>query len=86
MADINSTIEFLTPYFTTVEDVIGIASLFVGGIFGIYLVALIVRFIFLKKVFNSYSDIKESLSRLETKIDSLSKEKGTKNRKVYKGK
>jgi len=47
MASFSEALAFLTPYFSTVEDVIGTISLFVGGIFGIYVIALIMRFIFL---------------------------------------
>jgi|TARA_B100000315_G_C14204808_1_gene419309 hypothetical protein len=71
MADLNATVQFLTPYYSTVEQVVGTISLFVGGIFGIYLIALVVRFVFLKKILDVHRGIKADILRLEGKIDKL---------------
>ena len=79
MADLQQTLQFLTPYFSTVEEVIGALSLFVGGIFGIYLIAIIIRFIFLRKVFKSYKQIEDHLARLEKKMDALAKKRPKKS-------
>lgn len=75
MVDLNTTISFLNPYFSTVEQVVGTISLLVGGLFGIYLITLIIRLIFLKKTFDIHKEIKIQLNRLEEKIDKLSKKK-----------
>ena len=75
MVDLNTTISFLNPYFSTVEQVVGTISLLVGGLFGIYLIALIVRLVFLKKIFDIHREIKKDMMRLEDKIDKLGKRK-----------
>jgi len=72
MADLNATISFLTPYYSTVEQIIGTISLFVGGIFGIYLIILVIRLIYLKKTFEFQKRVKNDMARLEKKIDALS--------------
>ena len=76
MADLNATIAFLTPYYSTVEQLIGTISLLVGGIFGIYVIILAIRLIYLKKTFDFYKQIKNDMARLEQKIDNLGKKKG----------
>lgn len=75
MVDLNSTISFLGPYYSTIEQVVGTISLFVGGIFGIYLITLIVRVVFFRKIYKSFEEIKLSIKRLENKIDKLGKKK-----------
>jgi len=75
MVDLNSTVSFLTPYYSTVEQIIGTISLLVGGIFGIYLIILVIRLIYLKKTFDFYKEIKADMARLEKKIDGISRKK-----------
>ena len=75
MVDINATAAFLSPYYSTIEQVVGTISLFVGGIFGIYLITLIVRVVFFRKIYKSFEEIKLSIKRLENKIDKLGKKK-----------
>ena len=75
MADLNATISFLTPYYSTVEQVIGTVSVLVGGIFGIYLISLVIRLVYLKKTFGFQKQIKADMARLESKIDKLSNKK-----------
>ncbi|MBL7055927.1 hypothetical protein ISS07_03375 [Candidatus Woesearchaeota archaeon] len=73
MAGLNETITFLSPYFSTVEQVIGTISLFVGGIFGIYLITLVVRIVFFKKLHDDLKGMKTSIERIEKKVDGLKK-------------
>ena len=75
MVDLNATVSFLAPYYSTVEQIIGTISLLVGGIFGIYLVILVIRLIYLKKTFDFYKEIKADMARLEQKIDDIAKKK-----------
>ena len=75
MVDLNSTVSFLTPYYSTVEQIIGTISLLVGGIFGIYLIILVIRLIYLKKTFDFYKEIKADMARLEKKIDGIAGKK-----------
>ena len=75
MVDLNATTAFLAPYYSTVEQVIGTISLLVGGIFGIYLVILVIRLIYLKKTFDFYKEVKADMARLEQKIDDIAKKK-----------
>lgn len=75
MADLNATIAFLAPYYSTVEQLIGTISLLVGGIFGIYVIILAIRLIYLKKTFDFYKQIKNDMARLEQKIDDIAKKK-----------
>ena len=75
MVELNSTVSFLSPYYSTVEQIIGTISLFVGGIFGIYLITLIVRLVFFKKVLNMFKELKIQMDLLNKKIDNLGKKK-----------
>jgi len=75
MADLNATIPLLGPVSSTVKQVLSIVSLLVGGIFGIYVITLIVRLVFFKKIYNAYKEIKISMERMENKIDKLAKKK-----------
>ena len=75
MVDLNATVSFLTPYYSTVEQIIGTISLLVGGIFGIYLIILAIRLIYLKKTFDFYKEVKADLTRLEKKIDDIAGKK-----------
>ncbi len=75
MVDLNATIGFIAPYFSEVEELVGAISVLVGGIFGIYLIAVIIRVVMLRKMFKSYNEIKSQLRILESKIDAISKKK-----------
>jgi|TARA_B100000315_G_C14174570_1_gene406079 uncharacterized membrane protein len=75
MVELNSTVSFLQPYFSTVEEVIGTLSLFVGGIFGIYLIMLIVRLVFFQRIWKMFKGLKSQMTSLENKIDKLGKKK-----------
>ena len=75
MADINATIPLLGPVSSTVKQVLSIVSLLVGGIFGIYVITLIVRLIFFRKIYKAFEEIKVSIKKMEAKIDKLSKKK-----------
>ena len=75
MVDINATMPFLGPLSSTVQEILNTVSLIVGGIFGIYVITLIVRLIFFKKIFDFYKELKVSMKRIEGKIDKMEKRK-----------
>ena len=75
MGDINATLPLLGPVSSTVQQIFGIISLLVGGIFGIYVITLIVRLVFFRKILNMYKELKGQLEILEEKIDKLGKKK-----------
>jgi len=75
MVDLNSTIPFLSPYYSTIEQVVGTISLFVGGILGIYIIGLIIRVVFFQKMIKMNKDIKSQLEDLNKKVDKLGKRK-----------
>ena len=73
MTDINATLPILGPISSTVQEILNTVSILVGGIFGIYVISLIVRLIFFKKLLSIYKEMKDSMKRIETKIDKLKK-------------
>ena len=75
MVDINSTLPILGPVSSTVQQIINTISLLVGGIFGIYIITLVVRLVFFKKIYDSFEEIKFAMKRMEAKIDKLGKKK-----------
>lgn len=75
MVDLKSAVEFLYPYFTTVEDVLNAIGIFAGGIFLIYLIAFIVKMVFYRKIYKSFNDLKNHVGRIEGKIDNLARKK-----------
>ena len=64
MIDINSTAPILGPVSSTVQEVLNVVSLLVGGIFGIYVITLIVRLVFFKKIFDMYKQLKREVEKL----------------------
>ena len=75
MVDINSTLPLLEPLSTTFKDLLKVLEILVGGLFGIYVISLIVRLIFFRKIYKSFEEIKVSMKKMEAKIDRLSKKK-----------
>ncbi len=75
MADLNATLPFLGPVSSTVQQILNVVSIFVGGIFGIYVITLVVRIIFFKKILDFYRELKISMKRIENKVDKLGKKK-----------
>ena len=75
MVDINSTLPFLGPVSSTVQQIFGVISILVGGIFGIYVITLVIRLFFFRKIYKSFEEIKISIKRLENKVDKLGKKK-----------
>lgn len=81
MVDLLETIEFLTPYFSTVEEVVQVMSFFVGGFIGIYIIIMILKFLTLRKIFKSHKEIIVELKRIEKKVDGLTQQKTKKHSK-----
>ena len=81
MADLQKTIEFLTPYFSTVEEVVQVMSFFVGGFIGIYIIIMILKFLTLRKIFKSHKEIIVELKRIEKKVDDLTPAKKSSKKK-----
>ncbi|MBN4049270.1 hypothetical protein JYT91_01500 [archaeon AH-315-M20] len=75
MPDINATLPFLGPVSSTIQQIFSVVSILVGGIFGIYVITLIVRLFFFRKIYKSFEEIKISIKRLEAKVDNLGKKK-----------
>ncbi len=75
MVDINATLPLIGPISSTVKEVLDVVSLLVGGIFGIYVISLIIRLFFFRKLLNLYNEIKVSMKRMEVKIDKLGRKK-----------
>lgn len=75
MVDLNATIPILGPISSTVQQVLSVVSIFVGGIFGIYVIAMVVRIIFFKKILDYCKELKVGMERMENKIDNLRKKK-----------
>ncbi|MAE42701.1 hypothetical protein CMO93_02935 [Candidatus Woesearchaeota archaeon] len=75
MVDINTTMPLIGPISSTIQQIFGVVSILVGGIFGIYVITLIVRLFFFRKIYKSFEEIRISIKRLEDKIDKLGKKK-----------
>jgi hypothetical protein len=73
MVDINATMPLLGPISSTVQQILNIISLVVGGIFGIYVITLIERLFFFRKIYKSFEELRVSMRRVESKIDKLRK-------------
>ena len=76
MVDLNATLPpILEPFSFTIQQIINILSLLVGGIFGIYLISLIIRIVFFRKILKMYKELKVQMEMLNKKIDKLVKKK-----------
>lgn len=73
MVDINSTIRLLEPISYPIKEALRFVEFIVGGIFGVYVISLIMRLIFMRKIFTSIADIKNAMKRMDSKIDRLKK-------------
>ena len=68
MVDINATIPFLEPFAVTFQSLIDIIKIFVGGIFGIYVIMLFIRIYSYFKLKNFLRYIELHLIHLNDKI------------------
>jgi membrane-bound metal-dependent hydrolase YbcI (DUF457 family) len=75
MVELNATLPLLGPISSTVQQVLGVFSLFVGGIFGIYVITLVVRVAFFRKIYKSFEEIREEIKLLDSKVNILLKRK-----------
>ena len=75
MVDINATLPLLGPISYTIKGILDVVQLLVGGIFGLYVIAFVVRLVFFKKIYNAFEEIKKDMKRIESKIDKLGKKK-----------
>ena len=75
MVDLNATIPLLGPVSSTVKQIVGIISVLVGGLFGLFLITLLVRIYFYRKLLNSIKNMGINIGRMEKKIDRLGKKK-----------
>jgi len=73
MVDINSTLQILEPISYPLKEALRFIEFLVGGIFGIFLITLIVRLFFFRKIYKSFEEIKGTMKRMESKIDKLRK-------------
>jgi len=73
MVDINSTIQLLEPVSYPLMEALRFVEFLVGGIFGIFLITLIFKLFFFRKIYKSFQEIKESMKRMESKVDKLRK-------------
>ncbi len=76
--DVNTTITVLDPVAETIKRLMSIVSVFVGGIFGLYIILFIWRIYAYKRnrrlfrrMNREIKRIEESLARVERKIDNL---------------
>jgi len=75
MAKIDEAISALQPYSDTIQSVFELVSIFVGGVFGLFVFSLVLRMIFVKTVLKYFKELKVSMDRMEAKIDNLKKKK-----------
>ncbi|MBU0535471.1 MAG: hypothetical protein KKE20_00790 [Nanoarchaeota archaeon] len=92
--DINSTIPgALVPFVSTMEVLMKTVSVFVGGIFGLYIVLFLFRIYtykrnraFFKKMRKEMSEMHKSIERIEKKVDSMKRKSSGANSAEKKGK
>jgi hypothetical protein len=75
MLDVNSTLPLLEPVSSTVSGVLNLVSILVGGIFGIYVLSLILKIVFFKKTFDMLKQLNSRMDTLEKKIGRLGRKK-----------
>jgi len=73
MVDINSTLQLLEPISHPVKEALRFIEFLVGGIFGVFVISMIIRLVFLRKFFKSIEEINIRMKRMESKIDKLKK-------------
>jgi hypothetical protein len=83
VSGLNATLSFLEPVSYTVGNVVQFVSFLVGGIVGIYIIMMLVRILFFRKIVQTYQQLQKDVRRLEQKIDQLSEpaKPGKKGRK-----
>lgn len=73
MVDLNATIPFIAPFASTLQGLIGFIKWFVGGIFGLYVIMLLMRLYSYFKLKHFFRYIELHLIHLTEKIDSMDK-------------
>lgn len=73
MVDLNATLPFIELFASTFQGLIGVIKWFVGGIFGLYVIMLLVRIYSYFKLKNFMKYIELHLVHLSDKIYSMDK-------------
>ncbi len=73
MVDLNATLLLLEPFASTFQGLIGIIKWFVGGLFGLYFIMLLVRIYSYFKLKHFLRYIELHLIHLSDKVDSMDK-------------
>ncbi len=85
MADINTSMEILGPIIGPLTRFIDIIQYIVGGIFGIYLILVILRWYESRKLVRLMTDVKQELKSLNKHLGvKTRKQKTTSIRKIRK--
>jgi len=74
MVDLNSTVPFiLEPVAGSIQSFVNIVQLFVGGLFGLYLILVILRWIEARQLKKLMKEMKDELRLLHTAITNMQK-------------
>jgi hypothetical protein len=74
MVDINSSIPpLLEPIYQNINGVLNVLQVFVGGIFGLYIILVIIRFYEVRKLKKTLKSVTDQLSHLNTAIRRIEK-------------
>ena len=71
MTDINTTLPLLEPLGSTIKNITNILSVLLGGVFGVYLLVLFLRWQEFLMIRQLKKDLNSKMKRIEKKIDSL---------------
>lgn len=71
MPDINATLPFLEPVAATLNILIDKIEYIVGGIFGLYIIMLLIRIYYSVRFLAAFKSIKKELKFLDEKITSM---------------
>ncbi len=73
MVDINNTLEMLEPFSVTVQGFMDIIKILVGGIFGLYVIMLVVKIYYSVKYMKAMESFTKELKQLRERITGLEK-------------
>tara|TARA_Y100000034_G_scaffold20758_2_gene23819 strand:- start:6486 stop:6767 length:282 start_codon:yes stop_codon:yes gene_type:complete len=80
MADLNATLQILEPIIGPLNQFIGIIQYLVGGIFGLYLILVILRWYESRRLASMMRDVKDQLVALNTHFGVKVKERPVKSK------
>ncbi|HLG29698.1 MAG TPA: hypothetical protein VI387_05760 [Candidatus Brocadiales bacterium] len=76
MLDLNATLPLLGPVAEPFQSLFSILEILVGGIFGIYVIMILLKIYYNAKLFGMLRHLRQDLSELKAKVEAMDRKLG----------